>query len=225
MSFPWLHLDLTAPLVAFGGVAIDHVGPTLDFPSASALAGLLANALGLRREETAAHQDLQDRLVFGALVERQGRLLTDVQNAKLNANDRGWTTAGRPEERAGATYDTPHRRRRDHLADHACHVVLRLKEHAASLGGPDLEALEAALQRPARPLFIGRKPCLPSRPLFAGRVEGATVREALAALGLTGRAIWPASEGGGTTRDVADLRDWRTGLHAGGRRVVEGVIA
>lgn len=222
MTCRWLHLRLSAPMLAFGSVAIDHVGPTRDFPSASALTGLFANALGLRREEAEAHQALQDRLEFGALVARQGRLVTDSQNAKLQASDRGWTTWGRPDGRAGATYDSPHRRRRDYLADHDCHVVLRL---ADAPEGPDLEALAAALDRPARPLFIGRKPCLPSGRLFAGWVEGATARAALAALGLAGAALWPADEGGGTDHDVADLRNWRTGLHGGSRRLTLGEIA
>jgi CRISPR-associated protein Cas5/CasD, subtype I-E/ECOLI len=222
MTHRWLHLRLAAPLVAFGDVAIDHVGPTRDFPAASALTGLLANALGLRREETSAHQALQDRLVFGAMVIRQGRLLTDIQNAKLEANDRGWSTWGRPDERAGATYDTPHRRRRDYLADHDCRVVLRLLDAET---GPDLNRLADALDRPARPLFIGRKGCLPSAQLFAGWLEGETVRKALEAIGEAGRAIWPAEEGGGTIRDLNDVRNWRIGLHGGRRRVSEGEIA
>jgi CRISPR system Cascade subunit CasD len=223
MTLRWLHLRLAAPFVAFGDVAIDQVGPTRDFPSASALTGLFANALGFRREDSQDHRALQERLVFGAVIAHQGRLVTDTQNAKLEADDRGWTTWGRPDTRAGATYDTPHRRRRDHLADHDCRVVLRLLDPTPDTApGPDLDALAAALDRPARPLFIGRKPCLPATRLFAGWVEGATVRAALAALGITGRASWPAEEGGGTVVDVADLRNWRTGLHGGSRRIAEG---
>lgn len=219
MTQRWLHLRLTAPLMAFGGVAIDQVGPTRDFPSASALTGLFANALGWRRQDGAAHQALQDRLEFGALIARAGRLLTDSQNAKLEANDRGWTTWGRPDQRAGATYDSPHRRRRDYLADHDCRVVLRL----APGGGPDLDALAVALDRPARPLFIGRKPCLPSAPLFAGWVEGTDARAALAALALPGRAIWPV-RGDEPGHDLPDLRNWISGLHGGSRLVCEGVL-
>lgn len=220
----WLHLRLTAPMMAFGGVAVDHVGPTRDFPSASALTGLLANALGWRREDWQAHQALQDRLVFGAVTARQGRRLTDNQNAKLEANDRGWTTQGRPEERAGASYDSPHRRRRDFLADHDCHVVLRLLQ-LSDQASPDLELVAAALDRPARPLFLGRKPCLPSGPLLQGIVTAETVRAALAATGQTGEALWPAEDRDGTPMDLADLRAWRNGYHAGSRRVCLGKIA
>jgi CRISPR system Cascade subunit CasD len=219
MTHRWLHLRLTAHLMAFGGVAIDQVGPTRDFPSASALTGLFANALGWRRQDSAAHQALQDRLEFGALIAREGRLITDTQNAKLEANDRGWTTWGHPDERAGATYDSPHRRRRDYLADHDCRVVLRL----APGEGPDLHTLAAALDRPARPLFIGRKPCLPSAPLFAGWVEGTDARAALAALTLPGRAMWPM-RGDDLGHDLPDMRNWISGLHGGSRLVCEGVL-
>lgn len=219
MTQRWLHLRLTAPLLSFGGVAIDHVGPTRDFPSASALTGLLANALGWRREEGPAHQALQDRLLFGALIARQGRVLTDNQNAKLEGNDRGWTTWGRPDERAGATYDSPHRRRRDYLADHDCRVVLRLTPG----NGPDLDDLATAMDRPSRPLFIGRKPCLPATRLFAGWIDAADVQQALRGLGLTGRVLWPM-EGDAPGADLADLRNWTSGLHGGSRPVCEGMI-
>lgn len=229
MSFHWIHLRLAAPFMAFGGVAIDQVGPTREFPSASALTGLLANALGLRREESAHHQALQDRLIFGALsVVPDGRnaplVVTDTQNAKLEKSDTGWTTRGVPEGRAGATYDTPHRRRRDYLADHETRVVLRL----ALADDPTLDDLATALDRPARPLFIGRKPCLPASRLLIGSVEGPTAYAALRNLGIDGRAIWP-DEGdgpeGALRHDLADLRNWHSGLHGGSRIVMEGVIA
>ena len=222
MTQRWLHLRLTSPLMAFGGVSIDQVGPTRDFPSASALTGLFANALGWRREDGAAHQALQDRLEFGALVAREGRLLTDNQNAKLEASDEGWTTWGAPEGRGGGadTHNNRHRRRRDFLADHECRVVLRLVPGE----GPDLDTLAAALDRPARPLFIGRKSCLPSAPLLAGWVEGADARTALAALALPGRALWPMT-GDESGHDLPDLRNWISGLHGGSRRVCEGVLS
>ncbi|NDW46343.1 type I-E CRISPR-associated protein Cas5/CasD [Ruegeria sp. PrR005] len=236
MTQRWLHLRLSAPLMAFGGVLIDQVGPTRDFPSASALTGLLANALGWQREDGAAHQSLQDRMEFGALIAREGRLVTDNQNARVYEEEPGWTTYAQPETRnKGSTYSNAplaaqqgnqagrkwltHRRRRDYLADHDCRVVLRL----AAGDGPDLETLAAALDRPARPLFIGRKPCLPSAPLFAGWVEGEDARAALVALALPGRALWPSS-GDEPGYDMPDLRHWVSGLHGGSRWVCEGML-
>lgn len=223
MTHRWLHLRLSAPLMAFGGVAIDHVGPTRDVPAASALTGLFANALGWLRQDGATHQALQNRLIYAAVIARQGRLLTDSQNAMLDGKEKGWTTRGQPEGRAGGSYSAPHRRRRNYLADHECHVVARLAEGY----GPDLDQLAAALDCPARPLFIGRKPCLPSARLFQGWVEGKTALAALTALEIPGRAFWPpeddgAQPDGATVTGMADLRNWVSGLHGGSRRVIEG---
>lgn len=210
--------------MAFGGVAIDHVGPTRDFPAASMLTGLFGNALGWHWSDWQAHQSLQDRLVFAARLDVEGRLITDNQNAKLEKNDRGWTTSGSPEGRDGASYDVPHRRRRDYLADARVTVVLRLT-------GPDLAPtlsdLAKALDRPARPLFIGRKPCLPSRPLFAGWTTADTAHAALSETSQSqARAQWPDGEGptGDTTLHLPDLRNWRSGLHGGSRLVIQGWV-
>ena len=230
----WLVLRLEAPLMAFGGVAVDQVGPTRDFPAASMLTGLIGNALGWHWSDRDAHQAMQDRLVFAARRDRDGTLLTDTQNAQLAGDDKGWTTHGAPEGRAGASYAAPHRRLRDYLADAAVCVVLRLEPADRA---PTLDALADALDRPVRPLFLGRKPCLPAVPLLArGDRRWTTADTACAALwavpggGKPVRAQWPAGQGPesgeGVDRivDLADLRNWRTGLHGGSRRVVEGQI-
>lgn len=228
----WLVLALRAPLVSFGGETIDARGVTRDFPAASALTGLLGNALGYERYETALLEGLQARLVFGARREAEPRLgrMTDFQTAQLSKSDKGWMTRGLPEGRDGGadTYDSPHIRYRDHHADAEVTVVLRLEPAEEA---PDLDALAAALDRPARPLFIGRKACLPAAPMNSGFTEAASAREALAAIPAEGpeplRAIWPAGEGEeGADRIVllTDERNWRSGLHGGARRVAEGRI-
>lgn len=229
----WLILHLEAPLLAFGGVRIDHIGVTRDFPALSMITGLLANALGYRRTEWERHQQLQERLVFAARRDRENPagLLTDTQNARLEKNDKGWTTWGEPEGRDGASYGAPHRRLRDYHMDQHVVVALRLRGEA----GPDLDALAEALTRPARPLFIGRKPCLPAGPLLREPpfVQAATAYDALRkvageAKGGAVRAFWPLGEGPETGSeveriiDVPDIRNWRTGLHGGTRKVVEG---
>ena len=227
----WLHLRLCAPLAAFGGEAIDAHGVTNDFPAQSMVTGMLANALGWRRSLRREHQRLQDRLIFGAVREFEpvlGRTV-DYQTAALRKDDRAWTTRGVPAKRDGgaATYAGAHQRWRDYHADLRLSVVLRL---APGEERPTLDAVAAALVRPARPLFIGRKSCLPSRPVFQGWIDAADVRTALrtAAAGSGDdelRAIWPAAEGeAGADRVtfVTDERNWSSGLHGGARRLCEG---
>ena len=41
MTPRWLVLRFDAPLMAFGSVAVDQVGPVRDFPAASMLTGLI----------------------------------------------------------------------------------------------------------------------------------------------------------------------------------------
>ncbi len=218
--------------MVFGGVVIDQVGPTRDFPAASMLTGLIGNALGWHWSDRGAHQVMQDRLVFAARRDRGGTLLTDMQNVQLAKDDKGWTTHGTPEGRKGAGQAAPHRRMRDYLADASVCVALRLESADEA---PTLEALADALDQPARPLFLGRKPCLPTMPLLApGQQRWTTAGTAYEALcsvpGDDGpvQAQWPVGQGpesgDGVDRivDLADLRNWNTGLHGGSRRVVEG---
>lgn len=231
MSHRWLVLRLEAPLMAFGGIAIDQVGPVRDFPSASMIIGLIGNALGWHWRDVAAHQATQRRLVFGARRESEGAVLTDVQNAQLAKTDRGWTTHGAPEGRDGNSYRAPHRRTREYHADLEVKLVLRLESEEL---GPTLDAVADALDSPARPIYIGRKPCLPAQPLVAADesrwATAATVYEALRAIPgkREMRAFWPTGEGPesgeGVDRviDVADVRNWQAGYHTGWRRIVEG---
>lgn len=226
-----LILRLASPLVAFGGETIDNFGVIRDFPALSMLTGLVANALGWDRSETARHDRLQERLRIGTRLEQPGSRLTDFQTAQLGANDKGWTTWGTPEERRGgaASYDSPHLRYRDYHADLVACVVLRLEPADES---PMLDDIAAALDRPQRPLFIGRKPCLPTGRLMAGWVEADTVLDALQHLPLPPgtqavRAQWPDGEGllaGDRVLDLCDERQWRSGLHGGWRPVREGMI-
>lgn len=230
----WLVLRLHAPLAAFGGETIDARGVTRDFPALSALSGLLANALGYERHDTARHQALQDRLIFAARRDLDPVLgrLTDFQTVKLAKGDQGWTTRGGAEGRAGGedTYASPHIRYRDHHADLRMTIVLTLLSDDAE---PSLDTLAAALDRPARPIFIGRKPCLPSRPVFGGLIEADSAVEALRTVPLLEgdddgplRAIWPAEVEGPADwiTDITDQRNWRTGLHGGARRIAYGRI-
>jgi CRISPR system Cascade subunit CasD len=238
-----LLMRLRAPLIAFGGEAIDNFGVIRDFPALSMVTGLLANALGYDRADDAAHNRLQARLRLGTRLDGAGSRLQDYQTAELLEDDRGWTTLGRPEGRAKSpSYEARAdgrraltlQRYRDYHADLDALLVLRLEPADEA---PTLDDLQAALDRPARPLFIGRKPCLPTGRLFAGWVEAPDVLGALqqalpvaaAAAGepRTLRLQWPEGEGrlpNDRLLDVCDERQWTSGVHGGWRPVREGVL-
>jgi CRISPR system Cascade subunit CasD len=226
-----LLIRLSSPLIAFGGEAIDNFGVIRDFPALSMVTGLFANALGWDRGDDALHDRLQARLRMGARLEVPGSRLTDFQTAQLGANDKGWTTWGTAEERRGgaASYDSPHLRFRDYHADLTALLAIRLEPADEA---PTMDAIAQALDRPQRPLFIGRKPCLPVGRLVAGWIEADAILQALQlaplAIGAQGmRAQWPDGEGqllGDRVMDVCDERNWTSGVHGGWRPVREGFI-
>ena len=235
-----LIVNLESPMMAFGGETIDNLGVIRRFPAASMLTGIFANALGWRRIERSQHQRLQDRLIFATRIEREpagGVSMQDFQTAQLAKDDKGWTTRGVPEGRAGGanTYNAPHLRYRDYFADMRACVALRLREPDADDAAPSLDDLAHALQQPKRPLFIGRKPCLPSEPLFGGFSEGGTCLDALLDTPLaypddapqSVAMQWHNGEGAdrvnaSRTQMLTDERNWISGLHGGGRMVHEG---
>ena len=230
-----LVLRLASPLISFGGEAIDNLGVIRDFPALSMVTGLIANALGWDRGQAQEHNHLQQRLRMGCVLAPGARRIQDFQTAQLAKDDKAWTTWGQPEERAGGagTYAGPHLRYRDYHADLCAWVAVAL--HPAD-EAPTLEAIAAALDKPARPLFIGRKPCLPADRLVAGWQSAPDMRSALQAIvaeqtttdpNAHWRAQWPDGEGtqpGDQLLDICDERNWASGVHGGWRPVRQALL-
>ncbi|MEJ5199346.1 MAG: type I-E CRISPR-associated protein Cas5/CasD [Anaerolineae bacterium] len=236
-----LILRFDAPLMSFGGVVVDQLNPTWRFPGKSMLVGLLANALGWDHRDTEKLQALQNRLRFAARWDAEPTPLTDYQTVELAhefLRGTGWTTRGKVEERAGDVKNQirqkgsyTHIRLRDYWANGVATVALALDGE----GEPSLDALEHALRAPTRPLFIGRKACLPAAPLLIGRREAqgmraALAKEPLADIGPRKRpnpipALWPLDEGTGAgTEERFDTRDWRNNIHLGAERYAVGSL-
>lgn len=155
-----LLLRFDGPLQAWSLAAFAD-RPTLPFPTKSGIVGMLANAHGRRREER-----IDDLVALSTAVraDEAGRALTDFQMAGSD----GWRSAdGRLHT------DTGKIRRKGFLADAV---------FTAALTGADevVERSAAAVARPARPLFLGRRCCPPAAPLLIG-VSSLPLLAALAA--------------------------------------------
>lgn len=241
-----LVLRLDAPLMSFGAVVVDQHGVIDRFPATSMFTGLIGNAFGWRHGDSAQLDALQERLLLAARWDVPPRRLMDYQTVDLGqpkmANP-GWTTRGQPEHRAGgpAARLGTHQRYRHHWADGLMTAVVSLTSGEA----PTVEDAAAALRHPFRPLYIGRKACLPSRPLLdpgTPVIEGATLLRILqqvpvwdrrgrpAAVGDPLEACWPADEIAtegvvtGQVREVSDRRNWESQLPTGGTWRAEGLL-
>jgi len=238
-----LVLRLDAPIMSFGTVMVDQHGFIDRFPGTAMLTGLIANALGWHHSDFQRLDDLQRRVEYAARWDVRPQRLVDYHTADLGQTkmaEPGWTTRGAPEHRAGgsdARFGT-HERHRHYWADGLMTVALALQGETA----PDLDTVGDALRRPARPLFLGRKTCLPARPLLDPHrplAEGENLLAILCRVPVWDRigvptkpvegllACWPAelgAAGRGEVRRVYDLRDWANQIPAGSRWRAEGLI-
>jgi CRISPR system Cascade subunit CasD len=228
----FLVLRLEAPLAAFGGETIDNYGVIRPFPAKSMITGLLGNALGFERQESGMLQALQDALIVGSRIDSYLTPLREFQTAELSKGDLGWTTWGWVEGRGGGSgsYVSPHLRYRDYWTDVNVTVVISLTPVAPVA----IDKLVSALQEPARPLFLGRKCCIPSGPILNGDISAKSILGALLGLDLDRDCTslqWPAFDGFDDddallgdhpdicVEPVCDERNWITGVHGGLRFV------
>lgn len=206
-------LRLDAPLMSFGSVIVDNHNFTDVFAYRSMLTGLIANALGMCRADRRELFSLQNRLLYAARRDRNGELIVDYQTMDLGRNgpmndELAWTFNGRLEKRLGSAENAvgTHIRYRHYVADSVQTVALTFVPEDVE---PTIEQVSQALQFPARPLFIGRKCCIPSGSVWLGTMQADSLRNALQKVpriqdivarrkprGEPGNlnAIWPCSE-------------------------------
>ena len=211
-----LILRLAGPLMSFGDTAIDETRPTRRLPGRSLLTGLIGNALGYEHADTDRLARLQERLRFAARLDREGVSIIDFQTAELSKQDPLWTTRSVRAERHGGdgTYSGPALRYRHFRADSRVTVAMTLVPENEE---PVPEAVADALRFPERPIFVGRKSCLPAGRILHASVEAKSLVEALNTVlgdGLI-ETEDDVSEPAGRPITVADRRDWAFGFHTG----------
>lgn len=229
-----LLMRFDAPMLSFGAPIVDKRGVIQPYPALSMMTGMLGNALGFDHSEFERLEQLQERLQYASRQDRAGDKLRDFQRVDFDQDflhkSRAWTTRNQLEGGSRSGTDI---RNRDYWVDsvHTVAVTLDAPDEA-----PTLDDLGEALQHPARPLFVGRKTCLPAEPMYLGRLEARDLYEALeraplherADDGPTYRAWWPCApgeeEGADIAKPVTDRRDWRNQIHVGERWIAEGSI-
>lgn len=212
----YLVFQLQAPLSAWGETAVGEFRPTANYPSESAILGLLAAALGIRREEEEAHAALRGGYGFAIGVLSSGRLLRDYHTAQV---------PGRV-----SLKNRPHNSRRDELAlpKDELNTILSTRDYrqdAASLvavqgrdGAPfALSDVALALAKPRFVLYLGRKACPPALPLNPQIIES---ENALAALHAYRRSH--AERNGETVPDFERIV-WGEGIESGAPHDLEVV--
>lgn len=174
-----LVFQLQGPLSSWGEPAVGEFRGTADWASISALIGLLGAALGVQREDDAAHAALRDGLGFAVGLLSSGSLLRDYHTAQVPPRSamKGRPHATRRHEllvpKAGLSTILS---TRDYRQNAACLVAVQMR---APTLAPSLAELAVALRAPKFVLYLGRKACPPAAPLWPQLIEADSAHAAL----------------------------------------------
>lgn len=153
---------LYGPMAAWGEIAVGESRHSAVYPSKSALLGLLAAALGIRRDEEELQASLADSYHFAVKVLRTGSLLRDYHTTQVPDSIGKLVYRTRREElvrgkaRLGTILSS-----REYRCDAMALVAVRALNEAPF----SLEDIMEALLKPKFHLYLGRKSCPLAAPL------------------------------------------------------------
>lgn len=174
----FLLFQLYGPMAAWGDVAVGEQRPTASHPSKSAISGLLAAAMGIRRDEESTHREMSTGYGFAVRVDAPGEILRDYHTAQV------------PPAKGKAQFFT----RRDELRNTELNTILSTRDYRVdarytvavwqhdNAGRFALDVLADALRKPQLPLYLGRKSCPLSLPMCPQVLEADSLKDAFAAV-------------------------------------------
>jgi CRISPR system Cascade subunit CasD len=166
--------QIYGPLVSWGEIAVGGTRRSAMHPSRSAILGLVAAALGIKREAENDLAELGRSLSIAFRVDAPGTLLTDYHTVQA------------PRRQAKKTYRT----RKEEVAalDEKDNAILSSREYRCDAyalaavcvrdGRVTLEQIAESLRLPTFHLYFGRKSAPPALPLHPQVVEADNLHEA-----------------------------------------------
>ena len=176
----YLLFRLYGPLAAWGDIAVGEYRPSFAHPSKSAIIGLLASALGIRRDEEERQKSLAESCKFAVRVDSMGVLLRDYHTTETPRGT-GYATrrfeilAVKNQKKSGSKFEGTILSKRDYRCDAAYTVAITVADESQYT----VQQLAAALAKPVFTLYLGRKSCPPSLPLQPQVVTAENLRDAL----------------------------------------------
>lgn len=200
----YLVFQLYGPLAAWGDIAVGETRPSSFAPAKSAVLGLVAAALGLRRPDTtkdevlrqqweARHVALAEGYGMAVKLTQPGLPMTDYHTAQVPSSGSGRNKKVFATRRDELTRLPRHDlntilSRRDYRQDAYAAVALWARN-----GAPySLEELRIKLLAPEFVLYLGRKSCPPALPLMPVTTSAESVEAALAdfSFAAVAKQIW-----------------------------------
>jgi CRISPR system Cascade subunit CasD len=172
----FLLFQIYAPLVSWGEIAVGGERQSSRYPSKSAIIGLVAAALGVKREEEDRLDSLAANMGVAVQLYSGGSVLKDFHTVQVPKKEskvvyhtrRAALSAAK--EKIGTILS-----HREYRCDALSVVAIYFKEEKTEFS---IEQIEMALHKPYFHLYLGRKSCVPSLPLAPMIVDKSNLKEA-----------------------------------------------
>lgn len=160
----YLVFRLYGPLAAWGEIAVGESRYSGTHPGKSAIIGILAAALGIKRDAESIHMDMVAGFGIGMKMLSMGTALQDYHTTQVPPHRKKVTRHTRKQELSAEKLGTI-LSSREYRCDSLYVVAVWIKDQVAPFS---LDQLRKALRKPIFTLYLGRKSCplaLPSGPL------------------------------------------------------------
>lgn len=172
----FLVFRLYGPMMSWGEIAVGGERRSARHPSRSAISGLVAAALGIKREDENRQNDLENSVGFGLKLLSAGDILKDYHTTQVPKTERKVQYCTRRDElKANPTAVGTILSSREYRTDSLCIVALWQQPEAVY----SLSQIKAALEKPVFHLYLGRKSCPSASPMQPQLIKDTTLRSAL----------------------------------------------
>jgi len=188
----YLLFRLYGPLAAWGDTAVGEYRPTYSHPSKSAILGLVAAALGIRRDEEEQQLALANGYGFAVRVEAAGHLLSDFHSYSRPKPKKNSKPKKKPKPKDDEADDSlaKYATRRDELRSGDFETKLSTREYRCDAlytvclwqreSAPHaLSEIKEKLRFPEFTLYLGRKSCPLALPVEAQIIGAENIKAAL----------------------------------------------
>lgn len=177
----YLVMRLYAPISSWGTLAVGEDRPTVNYPTRSAVLGLLGAALGIKRSEAQKLRDLASSIGIASKTYSEGTILRDYHTIQTPTAGKGVKFFTRKQELQRDKVETI-LSSRDYREDGLWVVAIWIKSDIDSSDFEykvDLAQLQQALKYPKFTLYLGRKSCPLSLPLAPQIINTSHIKAAL----------------------------------------------
>lgn len=171
-----LVFQLHGPMASWGMPAVGEDRPTAERPTRSAILGLLAASLGLRRSQQEDHDALRDGYGVAIRLEDAGSLLRDYHTAQVPSRTDKFGKTRKDELSIPSRDLNTILSSRDYRSDFLAFIALWVRNERSPW---TLQELADALDRPRFRPYLGRRSCPPGLPFAPRTVDTSDLKTAL----------------------------------------------